>query len=482
MPQINGAPAELNKLLEKVYASALKEYKGNKAKASKAAYAAAEKAGWKKDKEGKWAKEQSEYADVIAKDFVIFTAGTHNGENYTDADLDKMAASFNANEPPHIILGHSSDYKGKTMIPSYGRILGGLKRVGHNLVAMGARFNEQMADWIKDNFFVDRSIEMTRDHRVLAVGMLGAMPPAVKNMPLMKEVLREGVLAYSIPEEDVEIVELADGGAIDFEVIEEKAVENTIKNIDQEFATCLSDIENHLASTDEDEEIRQNCMDALMECYQNICEEIQEHFAFTGKLEELEPEEVESMMEKIKGWLHITSVSRSRKETDMDAKKEKEFQDKIAEQEAKLQEFAEKERLAAEAKAAEETARLEAAKTAALEAKKNEIKTFCDQTIATGKMTPAMREKDEPIMLTLEGDVLKSFQEKYTVSVVPLGETDVNRNNLAPEKNDIFTKAAKYVAANPKEFADLSDQTQKVNRAIYLQSISKIKFEETKKK
>lgn len=58
MPKVPGGPKSLNDMLETVYAAALKEYDGDEAKASAAAWAAAEKAGWKKDKDGKWVKEE----------------------------------------------------------------------------------------------------------------------------------------------------------------------------------------------------------------------------------------------------------------------------------------------------------------------------------------------------------------------------------------------------------------------------------------
>ena len=64
MPQVPGAPEELNKLLEAAYQSALKEYK-DKGKASAVAWAAAEKAGWKKNKDGKWVKERKNEENEI---------------------------------------------------------------------------------------------------------------------------------------------------------------------------------------------------------------------------------------------------------------------------------------------------------------------------------------------------------------------------------------------------------------------------------
>ena len=481
MPQFKDAPPEMSKIMEAAYSSALKKYKGNKAKASKIAIAAAENAGWSKDKDGKWTKAKKEMADVQAKDFVIFKTGTWNGETFTEAQLDEMAKSFNADEPIPIIVGHSSDYKGHTRIPAFGRILGGLKRVGGDLIAYGAEFNDKLASWIKEGFYNQRSIELTRDNkRVLAVGMLGAIPPAVKGLPAMDESLTEIAMQFSEANEP-KVIEFADASAIDFTAIEEVAVEDTLKNIEEEFATCLTDIENHLSAGDENEEIKQNCLDALMECYQNIAEEICEHFSFTGKLEQLEPEEKETMMGKLKEWLGIKSINLTRKETEVEAKKEKEYQDEIESLKAQNKEFAEKERLAKEAQDKITADKKIADEKIALEAKQTEIKNFCDETIKAGKMTPAMREKDEPIMFELSKtniEVLKSFQQKYSIPVVPLGEVKVNETQDSDKRSQVIKDAERYAVAHAKdkEFAGL-DKATATSRALYLYQMGEIKFE-----
>jgi hypothetical protein len=429
---------------------------------------------------------RKELADVQAKDFVIFKAGHWNGEDFTEQDLDNMVASYNANEPPHFLLGHSRDYKGKTMIPSWGRIKGGLKRIGNELIACGAEFNEQMAQWIKDGFFNQRSIELTKDNkRILAVGLLGAMPPAVKDMPLMQEVFKESALAFSEFAKS-KVIEFADASAIDFETIEKVAVEDTLKNIDQEFATCLSDIGNHLNADDEDEEIKQSCLDALMECYNGVCEEINEHFSFTGKLEQLEqlePEEVTTMMDKLRGWLGISkSINTTGKETEVEANKEKEYQDRILELETQNKEFAAKEQAAKDTQAKIDADKAAADLVAAEEAKKTEIKNFCDTAISENRMTPAMRETDEPIMFELSkanADALKSFQQKYSTPIVPLGEAKIEETQDNDKRLPVIKNAEKYVKAHPKEFVDLTLE-QGISRALTLYSSGQIKFGDEK--
>jgi hypothetical protein len=160
----------------------------------------------------------------------------------------------------------------------------------------------------------------------------------------------------------------------------------------------------------------------------------------------------------------------------MDAKKEQEYQEKITALETQNKEFAERERLAAEAKAKAEKEAADLAAKTAHDAKVAEIKTFCETTIAANKMTPAEREKDEPIMLTLidSPEALKSFQEKYNRAVVPTGEMqELNQQQKPPEGK--LDKAAAYVKSHPTEFSGLDPQTA-VARAVYLEGMGQIKF------
>ena len=53
MPQVTGAPKEVNSILEAAYKSALKKYPKDKAKASKIAWGAVKNAGWEKNDKGK---------------------------------------------------------------------------------------------------------------------------------------------------------------------------------------------------------------------------------------------------------------------------------------------------------------------------------------------------------------------------------------------------------------------------------------------
>ena len=412
-----------------------------------------------------------ELADVRAKDLVIFKVGTWNDETYTEADLDNMAQSFS--EPIPFIIGHSSDYKGHTRIPVFGRIMGGLKRVGQDLVAMGVEFNDKLAEWIREGFYPQRSIELTKDNkRVLAVGMLGAAPPAVKGLPGNDEALQEIALQFS---------EMKESKVVEFTMMEEiatLAVDDTFKTLSEVCMKFLETIEKMLVDGTDPERMSSE----LWEMQADMCQALNLHEQFLKKIEKIE--EGSEMSKKRPGWKQFTDkikeLFNKRKETEMDAKKEKEYQDRITSLDALLKEFQDKEAAEAAVKTAAETARLAAEATATTEAQVAEIKQFCETAIKENRMTPAMREVDEKIMLDFAKttpEALKSFQQKYVAGIVPLGEVkDINTNQTIDQRPQVFVSAEKYVKDHPKEFADITDAKQKVNRAVYLQSMGLIKF------
>jgi hypothetical protein len=429
-------------------------------------------------------KRNKELADVQAKDLVIFKSGTWNGETFTDSDLDNMAASFNKDEPIPFIIGHSSDYKGRTRIPAFGRITGGLKRIGSDLIAVGVSFNDKLANWIKEGFYNQRSIELTRDNkRVLAVGMLGATPPAVKGMPAMDDSLNEIALEFS----DVEDAKCIEFSALD--EVEKLAGDDTFKTISECCGRFIEDVEKMIANNEKPDRIMQE----VWELQSDLVEALSLHASFIKKIEQIEEKQEYA---HVSGWKEfvdkIKSIFNKRKElNEMDAQERKEYQEKIAELSAQVAANDEKEKAEAEAKAKAE-ADLKAAEALAEaerilaeakvkeEAEVNEVKSFCEATIKEGRMTPAMRAVDEPIMLKLaktDADALVSFQQKYTVQAVPLGivkEVDVPQLN--DNRSQVIQDAEKYVKAHPTEFADLT-AADAVNRAFYLHRMGKIKFE-----
>jgi hypothetical protein len=495
MPKVANAPKALNALLEKAYKGALKEYDNDKEKASKVAWAAAKSAGWKKDGD-KWIKEKKEMADVSAKDFVIFKAGTWNGETFTETQLDEMAKNYNSADPPHIIWGHSSDYKGKTLIPSFGRIYGGLKRVGTDLVASGAKFNDEMAKWITDGFITDRSIELTKDNKkILAVGMLGAMSPAVKNMPLLKDALKDSALAFSEVAES-KVIEFADAEAISMDAgaidaAEEMGTEDTIKDMTESCMTFLAKVEENLnGDIDEDtKKIRIGLAIFDLSAELNDCMCL--HFNFIDKLENIE-EHNESEYSEKQSWKTmftemLNTFTKKRKENIVDTAKEKEYQDKILALETQVKTFSEKtekEKADADALKVEVSDKLLRA----------EIKTFCETNklntnkhkemkleeilFATAKanQTVEFSDKDgkkeqKPLLVVLQ-DTLKTFQ----LASPRLGETDFSQSLTVEKGTNARLKAAEdYVKTHPTEFSE-GNEKQKIAKALQMESNQQIHF------
>lgn len=424
--------------------------------------------------------------NLFAKEFVIFKAGTWNGETFTVNDLDKMVANFDSNEPPHIIIGHSSDYKGHTRIPSFGRILGGLKRVGNDLVAYGVEFSEKLAEWIKEGYYNQRSVEMSiTNDRILALGMLGATPPGVKGMPAMDEALDE-VLAYSDTPKKRKSVEFSEGEIeiTSLEEAERLALKDTFECVAQCVAEYLKKTEELLSMKAEPAML----YDAVWNLQSELMGELNLHDQFMDKMEQMTEES-----EATGGWKEfiskkIKSLITKRKENIVDAKKEKEYQDEIDKLKTELKVFsdanakAEADRLDAEAKTKEAEAK---AKDDLLTA---EIKTFCDTAVKENRMIPAMRGDaehpgDEAIMFTLgktSPEALKSFQQKYSTPIVPLGEEKKMQSQEQTDKRPLVIQRAElYVKNHPKQFSGLSAE-KAIQRAIYLQSIGEIKFEDKK--
>jgi hypothetical protein len=268
------------------------------------------------------------------------------------------------------------------------------------------------------------------------------------------------------------------------------AVDDTFSNLAECCGRFLRSIEKMLV----DETPPERLMDEMWELQRDLIEALELHSQFIKKIEQIE--ESQEMSDNRSGWKEFKSLIKElfnkRKETkEMDTKKEQEYQDKITSLDALLKEFQDREAAEVAAKAAAETAAAEATakaeadakiafETAAAETLATEVKQFCETAIKENRMTPAMREVDEKIMLDLAKtapEALKSFQQKYTVGIVPLGEVkEINTNQTTDVRPGVIGQAEKYVKDHPKEFADITDANDKISRAVYLQAMGKITF------
>ena len=133
-----------------------------------------------------------EHANAI-RGVEIFATGTHNGDHYTEQDLDDMVEAFNALDVrPALKVGHTKDKIGG---PAYGWITN-LKRAGSKLVADFESMHDSVIEAIRKRAYDRVSSEIyfnlerggKKFRRALkAVALLGAEVPAVAGLtPLHK--------------------------------------------------------------------------------------------------------------------------------------------------------------------------------------------------------------------------------------------------------------------------------------------------------
>lgn len=451
---------------------------------------------------------------VPVKEHEIFEAGTHvtkSGETvtYTEKDLDEMCVTFDQNEPPHYIPGHSSDWPGVTMIPSLGQIKGSLKRIGSKLYAVGAEFTDRLAGWVREGFYDQRSCEVARVDgklKLIAVAMLGAQPPAVRGMPPINADMLQSEYMFSKRNETLEFAESVAAG-IDWEEVEDKAIEKILEDCQKEFDELMSTLTEELVQTKEDNdddeeelaEKRSNCFNVLFACYDTVTNKLRAHFEFQDKVNEMEEEDAgmfEELSQKIKSLaIHYFSkgkefIHNKTKESNMDQKEKEVYEKKIADLEKEKNEFAaakkESDRIAAESvdKQLKEEIHsfCEANKLNTNKHKEMKIEEVmfaaakANQTIEFTAKVDGKDVVEKRPLLTVLRETLKTFH----VASPDEGEiAEFNQSLKADQTKGTDAKlaaAAEYVKTHPAEFSVKSTQLQKVARALEMEANKQIKF------
>lgn len=378
-----------------------------------------------------------EFAMMPVNDFVIFRSGDYGQKGvYTEKELDEMVSTFNTDRKPAVIIGHTSQYSVPTAIPKVG-FIGGLKRVGNELIATASQFSDKLITWIKEGFYEDRSVELGRDEngllRLERLGVLGANPPQIKGMPSLQKALAGCAFA----EGDGQQVVALSFAEMDIKTVEETAKKDTLTNIQEAFAICLRDIEGHLGQGDEQEEIKTKCFDALAECYADVAEEIQEHFTFGDKLSSMaKKQETETEVET------ETETEDNGKENGMMAEFKKRvmefFTHKRKETEMTDKEYAEK------------MSALDAER-AKLEADKKEFAdTLAQQTEAHKKA------EDDAVNAQIEKQIAE-FREECIAKHLPVNKM---------EEQGVFVLAKSLLKSNELEFGDGKKQPMEILRAL----------------
>ena len=129
----------------------------------------------------------------VIKGVEIFKTGTHNGDAYTEADLDDMVTAYNDLDfKPAIKIGHSKDAPGA---PAYGWVEN-VRKQGDRLVADFSSMHDSVVEALRNRSYDRVSSEIyynlkrggnTFRRALKAVALLGAEVPAVAGLvPLHK--------------------------------------------------------------------------------------------------------------------------------------------------------------------------------------------------------------------------------------------------------------------------------------------------------
>lgn len=437
-------------------------------------------AAWKEkiDKDGPPSADEH---SVPVGEIVVFSAGKHTTKSgktvvVTDDDLDNIVANYSADEPPSYIIGHSSDYPGKTLIPAFGRIKQGLKRVGHNLVAVGSEFSEVLASWVRDGFYTERSAEIQDlpdgGKKLMAVSMLGAQPPAVKGMPSIMSAIENPAFAFSADTNVEEFAETEDDDipmGEHLEAVRDAAKEHAKKNMSEIAGRHLSAIEDHIDNDDDGDEVPNRIMQMASEMHN----EYRKHRGVIDTMDDMDDDLDDDgddysaptgVIQEIRNLI----FGEQRKESDMDKKERDAYEAKIADLQAKVSEFS----------AHEEQARLEKEaieKKAADEKLRASVHEFCESHGLTTNKAKELKVEDTLYHVAkAEGMVEFSESDKKPVfealkgifdamKVAPVtGELSVF---ASPDPSNVdemsaFTAQAKeYIETHPQEFQNKTLET-----------------------
>lgn len=140
----------------------------------------------------------------IIKDVEIFATGTHNGETFTDKDLQEIVDATNALDfKPAIKVGHTDD----SALPAFGYVEN-FRKVGNKIIGDFTNLTQEVYESIKQKRFGRVSVELyknlRRDGKVFkkalgAVALLGQSIPGVSGLKPLYEMFKlesDGVLTF----------------------------------------------------------------------------------------------------------------------------------------------------------------------------------------------------------------------------------------------------------------------------------------------
>lgn len=433
-----------------------------------------------------------EMSDEIVID--AFKAGKYPQGEFGAKELSEIASTYNPkNYEAPILIGHISDpaYQGKSSIPAYGWI-GKIKKVGDHLKFIASEFSDELKGFISKGFYkkvsaafyepTDPNNPTPGKWHLHHLAFLGGVPPAVKGL--------EGIAFFEVGLGGVEFAEMeaaVTAGGSPIAKVEELGTKDTLDSIAESCATFYKKAEEALTS-DADAQTKKDRLNlAAYDLQSEINQSLGCHWTFIEKIGNIEEPAANEYAEKktVKERLielaqRLFSNNEKEGDSDVTDADKKVYTDRIAELEGQVTTLTAQVKQFTDAKAADDAAKAKAEKEAKETALKAEIKTFCDQKVKDGIMTPAMREKDELLMVTLgttDPAALKSFQEKYLAPVIPTGKLpDDQPPAPVVGTNKRIADAEKYVREHPSEFAESMTPKQRVAKALTMESNHQIKF------
>ena len=426
---------------------------------------------------------RAEFSGVVID---AFKAGDYPQGKFTAKELAEIADSYDPAlyEAP-ITIGHISDYKGQTKIPAFGWI-GAVKVVGDHIKLVASQFSEELKAWYKEGLYKkvsaafyppsDPSNPTPGKWHLHHLAFLGAQPPQVKGL--------EGIAFCEMGSGSVEFAE------IDASVAEAAASKDTYQAIEESFAMCLAKLQDAIVAEADDDVKSQRMNLALGDCYSEIAAQIDMHFDFMEKVEQITKTEMSEFKTRLREFAASIFNNKRKEAADMDAAKEKEYTDKIAAQAAQLAEFAEAKKKAEDDAAAAAAKAAEDAAKAADDKLRGEIKEFCEKNgLATKKMDDLHLQdalfqvaKVQNVLefgevKTTALDIVKGVLAAFKDKSVPEGTTKEFSQQVDDDKRpDVIKDAEKYVKAHAKEFSGKTPE-ENLSRALYLHASGQIKFE-----
>ena len=444
---------------------------------------------------------------VPVKEHQIFEAGTFTtkaGETvtYTLKDLDELCETFDASQPPAYIPGHSSDWRGTTMIPKLGEIKEGLKRIGNKLYAVGAEFSDRLAGWVREGFYDQRSCEIYKEKgklKLSAIAMLGAQPPAIAGMPPINDSMLESDYMFSKRDAVLEFAQNTGGGSA-IDEVEALMVDDTVKDLSEACANFMGKVEAAFKDNLDPSVCQERISLASYDLSSEISNAIYMHFTANEKLENIEEQGEGEMSNKKKMILEFAkklfSKQSNRKES---VEMEKEVAEKLQKENEDLKkqvkEFSE----------VKEAAELKVKKTEQRTAEEKllvEVKEFCEKNGLTTKKHQEMRIQDvllsvakanqtlefagkdkdgkdikeQKSVLVVLQEALKSFKLDVPAEGAMDAEFAENKGDKKPVVRDEYlTKIDAYIEKHPAEFSGMG-AVQARAKVITLESNHKIKL------